>query len=169
MIRFRDFSAHRCPTANELGYSPAPRLCPMHDRFDLFTAVSLKSLLFSPTVVDRVTSMAPHPSKTASVVITLIGIALSGFSLLGFSTHEITFRRSTNRVHSEFRIGRPQKITVIGWQADVIRLGVATVGFLFVSYSWSSDRRIAVRNSLIAIVAWLGASFICFAWWTIGS
>ena len=113
--------------------------------------------------------MASPPSKTSRFAIAVIGIALSAFSLYGFSTHEITLHRSTTRVRSEYGPGRQREMTFVGWPADVIRLGFAMVGFLFVSYSCSSDRRIRVRNSLIAVVVWLGASFICIAWWTIGS
>lgn len=107
--------------------------------------------------------MNQRSSKSGSIAIAVIGVALCGFSLYGFGTHEITLHRP-KVVRSEYRQNRSREVTLVGWPADVVRLGFATCGLLLVSYAFCPDRQTAVRNSRIAIVAWLIVSSVYVVW-----
>lgn len=112
--------------------------------------------------------MSQRSSTTASVAIALVGAALFSFSLYGFSTHEITLRRSRG-IPSEYRVNRSREVTFTGWSADVVRLGFATLGVVLISHAFCPDRRTAVRYNVIGLVAWLGMSSVCIAWWVLRS
>lgn len=107
--------------------------------------------------------MNQRPSPAAGVALAVIGVALCGFSLYGFSSHEITLGRP-NRRASESLPPRPQTVTLAGWPADVARLGFATVGLLLIVQAVCPDRRTAIRNNLIAVAAWLGVSAVYLLW-----